>query len=68
MSGYFLTYQEAADELGISVRTVRRRVRDGYIRTVRPGNGRPVISRHDLEAHKRSPEHVKSRRAGHRRP
>ncbi len=55
MSGYFLTYQEAAAELGISVRTLKRRISDGYIRVVRPGNGRPMITRRDLEAHKREP-------------
>lgn len=53
----WLTYQEAADELGISVRTLKRRIEQRYIRTVRPGGGRPVITRRELEAHRKSPEH-----------
>lgn len=53
----WLSYQEAADALGISVRTLQRRIRDGYIRVTRPGGGRPVITRRELEAHRASPEH-----------
>lgn len=53
----WLSYQEAADALGVSVRTLRRRINEGYIRAVRPGGGRPVITRRELEAHRSSPEH-----------
>ena len=52
----WLTYQEAASLLGVSARTIRRRVRDGYIRTVRPGGGRRYIPRDELERHRYDPE------------
>ncbi len=53
----WLSYQEAAAELGISVRTLQRRIDRGYLRSTKPGGGRPVITRRELEAHRRSPEH-----------
>ena len=47
-----LTYQEAADQLRVSLSTVKRLVREEHLRPIRlKGQRRPYIERRDLRAY-----------------
>lgn len=52
----WLTYQEAATMLGLSLRTLKRRVYDGHIRPIHPPGGHPRITRREVEAYRAAAE------------
>lgn len=59
-----LTYDEAADYLGINRRTLQRLVRDGRVRVVRPAPNRPRFRPEDLDAYLESTARGGTRRKG----
>ena len=52
----WLTYAEAAVALGISVRSLKRRVYLGHIRPIHPPGGHPRITRRELAAYRAAAE------------
>ncbi len=52
----WVSYGEAARQLGISKTTLKRRIAAGHIRIVRPAGGRPRIARTELAAYRAAAE------------
>lgn len=54
----WFTYAEAASKLGISVRTLKRRIHAGNIRVIRPGGGQPMVTAREIEAYRAAAERM----------
>jgi len=55
----WLTYAEAAELLGLSLRTLKRRVEQGHIRPIHPPGGHPRITRREVEAYRAAAERMR---------
>lgn len=55
----WLSYQEAAAELGVSLTTLSRRIKAGHIRPIYPPGGHPRITRRELAAYRAAAENRK---------
>ena len=55
----WLTYAEAAATLGMTVRTLKRRVQQGHLRPIHPPGGHPRITRRELEAYRAAAERMR---------
>jgi excisionase family DNA binding protein len=52
----WLTYREAADALGISMTTLKRRIAAGHIRRIHPPGGHPRITAREVAAYRAAAE------------
>ena len=52
----WMTYAEAAHLLGLSIRSLKRRVYAGHIRPIHPPGGHPRITRREVEAYRAAAE------------